>query len=174
MEEKGKKLTCVFCGKLTYQFCALCGSAMQKYPQDNGATACLFHCYNTGCFGLAPDDKKITNKKIKVKTYPTMAEMKANEQQMMQLSKQVCKGNAKNGGNNNSNGNNSSNISSDSDSDSQVCFQSNAACCRLVIPGSTQGEPMYLYSIVIVSIVVLTFVCVDNDDGYDVSNLWLW
>jgi hypothetical protein len=115
MEEKGKKLTCVFCGKPTYQFCGLCGSAMHKYPQDDGQSSCFFHWHDTGCFGLARDDWKITNKRMKEWKYPTMAEMKANEQQMMQLSKQVsaANGNGSNGNGSNGNGGNTS----DSDSD---------------------------------------------------------
>jgi hypothetical protein len=117
MEERGKKLTCVFCGKPTYQLCALCGSAMHKHPQADGQSSCFFNWHDTGCFGLARDDWKITNKKMKDWTYPTMTEMKANEQQMLLLSKQASRGNGNgdNGSNGNINGATNNNNSSDSD-----------------------------------------------------------
>jgi hypothetical protein len=89
MDDKGKKLTCAYCGKLSYQFCSLCGVAVHKFPQDNGESSCFFRYHDTGCFGLARSDFRITNKKQKDWKYPTMAEIKANEAQMKQLSLQV-------------------------------------------------------------------------------------
>jgi hypothetical protein len=107
MEDKGKKLKCVFCGKCTYQFCGICGVAVHKFPQPNvgdGVTSCFFRYHDSGCFGLARDDWKITNKKrMKDWSYPTMEEFKTNEQQMKTLSSQVnspavAVGNNSNGG----------------------------------------------------------------------------
>jgi hypothetical protein len=89
MEEKGKKLKCVFCGKPAYQYCSLCKAAMHKHPQNEGESSCFFLWHDTGCFGLARDDWKITNKKMKDWTYPTMAEINANEDEMKRLSVQV-------------------------------------------------------------------------------------
>jgi hypothetical protein len=88
MEEK-KKLKCAFCGKPAYQYCALCKVGIHKYSKIKGVSSCFFRYHDTGCFGLAREDWKITNKKMKDWTYPTMAEMKSNEAQMKQLSKQV-------------------------------------------------------------------------------------
>jgi hypothetical protein len=96
MDDKGKKLKCAFCGKPSYQFCGLCGVAVHKFPQDNvgdGLTSCFFLYHDAGCFGLARDDWKITNKKkMKDWSYPTMADRKTNEEQMRRLSDQVAKG----------------------------------------------------------------------------------
>jgi hypothetical protein len=94
MEEKGKKLNCAFCGKPTYQFCALCGVAMHKFPpQDNpGATPCFYLYHDTGCFGLARNDWKITQKKMKDWAFPTPAEINLNQQQMKSLQEQVDNG----------------------------------------------------------------------------------
>jgi hypothetical protein len=89
MEEKGKKLTCVFCGKLSYQFCGLCGVAVHKFPQEDGESSCFFRYHDTGCFGLARADWKITNKKQKDWSFPTMAEIRKNEAQMQRLSEQI-------------------------------------------------------------------------------------
>jgi hypothetical protein len=92
MEDKGKKLKCAFCGKPTYQFCHLCGVAVHKFPQPNvgdGVTSCFFRYHDNGCFGLARDDWRITNKKMRDWTYPTPEQLKANQQQMKALSAQV-------------------------------------------------------------------------------------
>jgi hypothetical protein len=92
-DEKGKKLVCAFCGKPSYQFCGLCGVAVHKFAQDSvgdGITSCFFRYHDTGCFGLARDDWKITNKKkMKEWSYPTVADRKANEEQMRRLSEHV-------------------------------------------------------------------------------------
>jgi hypothetical protein len=88
--ENGKKLNCAFCGKPTYQFCSLCGVAVHKFvDKDSRQTPCFFLWHDTGCFGLAKADWKITNKKMKEWTYPTMAQIKANRQQMKRLNDQV-------------------------------------------------------------------------------------
>jgi hypothetical protein len=108
LDEK-KKLTCAFCGKLTYQYCGLCEVALHKFPKEDigdGITSCFFRWHDTGCFGLARNDFRITNKKQKDWSFPTMTEMEANEEQMKRLSEHV----------NNSNSN--SNDSTDSDDSS--------------------------------------------------------
>jgi hypothetical protein len=93
MEEKGKKLKCVFCGICTYQFCHLCGVAVHKFAKPNigdGVTSCFFRYHDSGCFGLARNDWKITNKKrLKDWSYPTSEEFKTNAQQMKRLHAQV-------------------------------------------------------------------------------------
>jgi hypothetical protein len=99
MEDKSKKLTCVYCGKLSYQYCGLCGVAVHKFSKDGGPS-CFFQYHDTGCFGSARSDWKITNKKQKDWTHPTMAEIKANEAQMKRLSAQVDKVPDKNGADN--------------------------------------------------------------------------
>ncbi|MGL5935918.1 MAG: hypothetical protein ACRCZI_09890 [Cetobacterium sp.] len=83
-----KKLTCVYCGKLSYQFCNLCGVAVHKFTQEDGQPACFFRYHDTGCFGLARSDFKITNKKQKEWSYPTLSEIRKNEEQMKKLSAQ--------------------------------------------------------------------------------------
>jgi hypothetical protein len=95
MPEKGKKLKCAFCGKPSYQLCGLCGVALHKFPQPgvgDGITSCFMLYHDKGCFGLARDDWKLTNKKkMKDWTYPTMADRKANEAQMKRLSDHVAR-----------------------------------------------------------------------------------
>jgi hypothetical protein len=98
MEDKSKKLTCVYCGKLTYQKCTLCNVAVHKFPQEDGQSSCFFQYHDTGCFGLSRSDWKITNKKQKDWNYPTMDEVKANEVQMRQLAEQVDNDNEDNNG----------------------------------------------------------------------------
>lgn len=98
MEDKSKKLTCVYCGKLTYQKCTLCNVAVHKHSKDG--PSCFFRFHDTGCFGLARSDFKITNKKQKDWSHPTMAEIKANEAQMKRLSAQLDKEPDKNGADN--------------------------------------------------------------------------
>jgi hypothetical protein len=67
---------------------------------------------------LARDDWKITNKKMKDWTYPTPAEIGANEQQVKRLSDQVINGgNGGNGGRNSNSGGNRRTADSDSDSE---------------------------------------------------------
>jgi hypothetical protein len=109
--EESKKLTCVYCGKLSYQKCGLCNVAVHKFPQEDGQSACFFRYHDTGCFGLARNDFKITNKKQKDWKLPTMEERQKNEEQMKQLSEQVKNNNGNNGNNGNNNG--------DSDSDEE-------------------------------------------------------
>jgi hypothetical protein len=91
MVERSKKLNCVFCGKPSYQFCSLCQVAVHKFPRsdDGGGTSCFFHWHDTACFGLARDDWRITNKKMKEWHYPTMEEMSTNEVQMKKLDEQL-------------------------------------------------------------------------------------
>jgi hypothetical protein len=89
MEEKGKKLNCVFCGIPAYQYCAICEVALHKFPRDGNGVSCFFHWHDSGCFGLARDDWRLTNKKMKDWSYPTMVEMKSNDEQMKRLSELV-------------------------------------------------------------------------------------
>jgi hypothetical protein len=96
-EQNGKKLKCVFCGKPSYQFCGLCGVAVHKFPKDgvgDGTTSCFFLYHDAGCFGLARDDWKITNKKMKDWTFPTATDRKANELQMKRLSDHLARSTA--------------------------------------------------------------------------------
>jgi hypothetical protein len=96
--ERGKKLNCAFCNRPTYQFCSLCEVPMHKFvDKESREIPCFYHWHDTGCFGLAKVDWKITNKKMKDWTFPSLEEMNDNVKQMKQLSEQV------NGNNNNSN-----------------------------------------------------------------------
>jgi hypothetical protein len=113
MDERGKKLTCAFCGKLAYQYCGLCNVALHKFPKEDigdGITSCFFRYHDTGCFGLARNDFRITNKKLKEWSYPTMTEMEANKEQMKRLQAAAVVSNS------------SSNSNGDSDDDSEVSF----------------------------------------------------
>jgi hypothetical protein len=96
--EEGKKLKCAFCGKPTYQFCGLCGVAVHKFAKDgvgDGTTSCFFLYHDTGCFGLARDDWKMTNKKrMKDWSFPTATDMKNNHTQMKQLSEHLARSTA--------------------------------------------------------------------------------
>jgi hypothetical protein len=94
--DESKKLTCVFCGKLSYQFCHLCGVAVHKFPQEDGQPSCFFRYHDTGCFGLARSDFKITNKKQKDWTYPTLSEIQKNEDQMKKLTAQQIRSSSSN------------------------------------------------------------------------------
>jgi hypothetical protein len=114
MEDKGKKLTCAFCGKSTYQFCGLCGVAVHKFPQGESASSCFFLWHDAGCFGLARSDFKITNKKMKEWAYPTVTDRKTNEEQMKRLSDHVARSRVVDSSGNNGGGDGSS---ADSDSD---------------------------------------------------------
>ena len=89
--DSSKKLTCVFCGQLTYQFCELCQKPMHK---SNGqlcdGTSCFFLWHDTGCFGLVcADCKDFKNKKQKDWTHPNFCEIAMNEWEMKRLSDQV-------------------------------------------------------------------------------------
>jgi hypothetical protein len=73
----------------------------------DGTTSCFFLYHDSGCFGRARDDWKMTNKKkMREWTYPTMAERKTNEEQMKQLSDQVAKESSNSVGDNGGNGDN--------------------------------------------------------------------
>ena len=67
-----KKLTCVYCGLLTYQFCSKCEVAIHKAKGKDGDAPCFYYWHDTGCFGLAKEDfKTFPNKKLKNWTFPT-------------------------------------------------------------------------------------------------------
>jgi hypothetical protein len=128
MEGGKKKLNCVFCGKPSYQFCGLCNKALHKHAQNNGESSCFFLWHDTGAYGMARDDWKITNKKLKDWTYPNHEELKDNERQMKLLSAQVdntnnsrsnSSSNRSHNSSSNNSGNNSGNNNNGSDDDSQ-------------------------------------------------------
>jgi hypothetical protein len=112
--ERGKKLNCAFCNKPTYQFCSLCDVPMHKFvDKESREIPCFYHWHDTGCFGLAKVDWKITNKKMKDWTFPSLEEINNNVKEMKRLHDQVIKG--INNNNNNSPAATVTSNSSDSD-----------------------------------------------------------
>jgi hypothetical protein len=125
-----------------YQYCGLCAKPMHKLPQEDGQSSCFFLWHDTGCFGLAKNDWKITGKKMWDWTYPTMAEMKRNEMiadestpvtgwRWKHSSEQQWKQRWK------------------CHLDCRFHFQLSNKCCHLGSPTTTKGMSMYLFSIML-------------------------
>eukprot|EP00797_Seminavis_robusta_P007756 Sro1539_g280821.1 (253) ;mRNA; f:8592-9567 len=105
-----KKLNCVFCGKASYQKCAVCDKPMHKFASKEGDNSipCFFHYHNTAAMGLARDDWRVTNKRLKDWTYPSASDFEDNETQMRRLLNEMrSSDNNSTGGRTSDSGNNS-------------------------------------------------------------------
>ena len=81
---------CVVCGVRTAKFCSKCGKAMHTSPPEHANTqvSCFMHYHNTGFFGLAREDCRITKRRQRDWAFPTAQQRQLNSAQMKQIHKQ--------------------------------------------------------------------------------------